>query len=65
MISRDIYICKGMSVICQINCIGGITWPKHAHARSEIWTVKTDRQHQCYSFQIYTRATLAKRSIRN
>ena len=32
-ISRDIYICRyvcryvGMSVICQINCVGGITWP--------------------------------------
>ena len=28
-ISRDIYVCRyvGMSVICQINCVGGITWP--------------------------------------
>ena len=30
-ISRDIYmsVCwyVGMSVVCQINCVGGITWP--------------------------------------
>ena len=31
-ISRDIYIymlsvCRSMSVVCQINCVGGITWP--------------------------------------
>ena len=26
-ISRDIYIYKGMSVVCQINCVGRITWP--------------------------------------
>ena len=28
-ISRDIYmlsVCR-MSVVCQINCVGGITWP--------------------------------------
>ena len=25
-ISRDIYV-VGMSVVCQINCVGGITWP--------------------------------------
>ena len=23
---------KGMSVVCQINYVGGIMWPKHAHA---------------------------------
>ena len=28
-ISRDIYIymCVCVSVVCQINCVGGITWP--------------------------------------
>ena len=33
-ISRDIYIyvymlsvCRSMSVVCQINCVGGIMWP--------------------------------------
>ena len=27
-ISRDIiYIYRGMSVVCQIHCVGGITWP--------------------------------------
>ena len=25
-ISHDIYV-VGMSVVCQINCVGGITWP--------------------------------------
>ena len=23
-------------------CVGGITWPKHAHAQSQFWAVKTD-----------------------
>ena len=26
----------GMSVVCQINCVGGITWTKHAHAQSQV-----------------------------
>ena len=26
-ISCDIYMYVGMSVVCQINCVGGITWP--------------------------------------
>ena len=34
--SRDIYIYRGMSVVCQINCVGGITWNKHAHAQSQV-----------------------------
>ena len=34
-ISRIIYICVCMSVVCQINCIGRITWTKHAHAQSQ------------------------------
>ena len=23
-------------------CVGGKTWPKHAHAQSKFWAVKTD-----------------------
>ena len=23
-------------------CVGGITWPKHVHAQSQFWAVKTD-----------------------
>ena len=37
-ISRDIYIymyiCMSVCLVCQINCVGGITWTKHAHAQS-------------------------------
>ena len=35
-ISRDIYMYVYMSVclVCQINCVGGITWTKRAHAQS-------------------------------
>ena len=33
-ISGDIYV--GMFVVCQINCVGGITWTKHAHAQSQV-----------------------------
>ena len=31
-----VYICICMSVclVCQINCVGGIMWTKHAHAQS-------------------------------
>ena len=35
-ISGDIYMYVGMSVVCQINCVGGITWTKHAHAQSQV-----------------------------
>ena len=35
-ILRDIHICVGMSVICQINCVGGITLTKHTHAQSQV-----------------------------
>ena len=63
-ISRDIYV--HVSVVCQINCVGGITWIKHAHALSQYWAVKSD---QYYSFRLYARAALAwteeKRSLRN
>ena len=36
-ISRDIYIyiyVLSVCLVCQINCVGGITWTKHAHAQS-------------------------------
>ena len=35
-ISRDIciYICMSVCLVCQINCVGRITWTKHAHAQS-------------------------------
>ena len=38
-ISRDIYmyIYVGMSVVCQINCVSGITW-----MLSHFWAEKTD-----------------------
>ena len=29
-----IYICMSVCLVCQINCVGGITWTKHAHAQS-------------------------------
>ena len=32
-----------VSVVCQINCVGGITWIKHAHAQSQSWSVKSDQ----------------------
>ena len=28
------YICMSVCLVCQINCVGGITWTKHAHAQS-------------------------------
>ena len=34
------YIYVGMSVVCQINCVGGITY---AHAQSQFWAVKNDQ----------------------
>ena len=32
-----IYVCRYryMSVVCQINCVGGNTWTKQAHAQSQ------------------------------
>ena len=34
-ISRDdMFICMSVCLVCQINCVGGITWTKHAHAQS-------------------------------
>ena len=41
-ISRDIYVSAGRYVRRVQKCVGGITWPKHAHAQSQIWAVKTD-----------------------
>ena len=49
-ISHDIYICQ---YVCRFvygkpiqkimpKCVGRITWPKHAHAQSQFWAVKTD-----------------------
>ena len=35
-----IYVCVGMSVICQINCVGGITCTRMLKAK--FWAVKTD-----------------------
>ena len=29
-----IIICMSVCLVCQINCVGGITWTKHAHAQS-------------------------------
>ena len=26
-ISRDIYVYMSVCLVCQINCVGGITWP--------------------------------------
>ena len=65
-ISRDIYpfVCLRMP-----KCVGGITWPKHAHAQSQFVAVKTDLRHPCYSFRLYARVALVwtkkKHSLRN
>ena len=34
---RQVYVCRGP------NCVGEMTWPKHAHAQSQFWAVKIDR----------------------
>ena len=34
------FLCLGMP-----NCVGGITWPKNAHAH--FWAVKNDLRHPC------------------
>ena len=69
-ILRDIYVSVSRSVgqyVCRVQkCVGRIMWPKHAHAQSQIWAVKTDL---CYSFRLNAGAVLArtkeKRSPRN
>ena len=33
-ISRDIHVSVCMSTVCK-KCVGGITWPKDAHAQSQ------------------------------
>ena len=48
-----------MSVMSNL-CVSGITWPKCVHAQSQIWAVKTDLWHPCYSFQLYARTALAR-----
>ena len=41
--SRDIlYIYVGLYVHHMPKCVGRITLPKHAHAQSQFWAVKTD-----------------------
>ena len=52
---------KGMSVVCQINCVGGITWPNHAHAQSQFWEVKNRPVIPVLfiSTRLYARADLA------
>ena len=48
-ISRDIYRYVGLSMgnhtkITYVKkCVGEITWPKHAHAQSLFWAVKTEQ----------------------
>ena len=37
------YIYVHVSVVCQINCVRGITWIKHPHAQSQYWAVKSDQ----------------------
>ena len=27
-------VCMSVCLVCQINCVGGITWTKHAHAQN-------------------------------
>ena len=29
-----IFLVMSVCLVCQINCVGGITWTKHAHAQS-------------------------------
>ena len=31
-----LYMSVCMSVVCQINCVGGITWTKQAHAQCQV-----------------------------
>ena len=68
------YVCrfvygKPIPKIRMLKCVGVITRPKHAHAKSQFWAVKTDLQHPHHSYLLYTRAALAwtenKSSLRN
>ena len=43
------FVCLGMP-----KCVGGITWPKNAHA--QFWVGKNDLRHLCYSFLLYRNA---------
>ena len=38
-------------------CVGGITWPKHAHAQSQFWAVKNQPMYDTRT--LYARAALA------
>ena len=41
----DMSVCMSVCLLQEIRmpkCMGGITWPKHAHAQSQFWAVKTD-----------------------
>ena len=40
-ISHDVSVGRTVGR-CVQKCVGGITWPKHAHAQSQILAVKTD-----------------------
>ena len=59
-ISRDIYmyvymlsVCRSMSVVCQINCVGGITYGPRACSKSFFLAVKPVTPGlPCYSFPI-------------
>ena len=42
-LSITLYLQSHVSVVCQINCVGGIMWIKHAHAQSQYWAVKSDQ----------------------
>ena len=53
-----IYVCRNVGLSMgnpykkrrMPKCMGGITWPKEAHAQSQFWAVKTDLRHPHYSF---------------
>ena len=42
-------VCR-MSVVCQINCVGGITYGTRACSKSFFWWL--NQRHPCYSFRI-------------
>ena len=41
-------VCR-MSVVCQINCVGGITWPTRM---LKVFWGQLNQGHPCYSFPI-------------
>ena len=44
-------ICMSVCLVCQINCVGGITWTKHAHAQS-LFGGRLNQRHPYYLFPI-------------